>query len=675
MSAGAGGDEDLLRQIQANPTAPALDPVLAASLAPDAGTAVPAALLDTTGAAPPGSIPPSGVPIVPPPDFGPPAPSPTDALMAQQPPAPGGIPTRDPDKDFAPGVPSEAPGNVGAPAPLPGQPGYQPPAPPAAPGTTGDVTAAMDDASKAKTDADEAHRAELEGGQGEQDAKLEAATANREAAEEHIHRAQEIQDRYDQADKAAATQVAQTQQALKDFKFRDYWADKSSGQRVLSALAVALGGLGAGLTHTPNYALQILDKEMDDDHRMQVENLNKLTDADVVAHTGIADARAARTRANADLDMTSAAKKNLIAAQLEEGGARSTDANYKNVVASKVADMRAGAAADTVNAKKLYRSMNLEDQQKEALRKKDEAMTTNYLAHAAGTGGYAPKHKGGGAGGGGAGGASTAANAGELAKRIRLGVEENGVRRPLTQDEAIAAAAELHIPLNGKPSQTTLTSIMAGSKFNAEESRKDQRAGIAGDRMLSKEAESWKKENGVDQIAKTQRELGALQKEMADNPHNPLQQALAVEKAVSAARGGAASKQALSLALGHLGGTLDNAEATIQKMRNGEIGAKQMENFNGFINGQLGAAQNEGKKAYDSFNKYIETQPPEKKAALTAERGRIFSGLHGFGGNTGNGVSPEIVVKARAAVADPSRAPAVRAAAQKIIDQAGASGG
>lgn len=657
------------------------DDEILASLQPDEDR--PLSLADYEAAAAPGT-PALPSPVAPNPAAafeapmeGPPAPSPTDALMAQQPPAPGGIPARDPLQDAVPGVPRETPGNIGAPAPLPGAPGYTPPAADAAPGSTAAVGQSLDEQKVAREAGLAADEKTAEGGQEYQDTKLDAAVQHRQNVDAGIKHAEDIQARYDAADKAAAEQVAQTQAALKGFKFKDYWSDKSAGQRVLSALAVALGGFGAGLTHTPNYALQILDKEMDEDHVRQVEQLKQLSDQDVTAHTGIADARAARTRALADLTMADAQKDRLIAGQLEEAAARSTDANYKNVVAADVAKKREAAAAKDVEAQKMLRTMNLEDQVKAAQIDEMKARAEQARAHAAGTGGFVPRHGKTAGGGGGAGGGALATNAGELAKRIRMGVEENGTRRPLTQDEAIAAAAELHIPLNGKPSQTTLTSIMAGSKFNAEEARKDHRAGIADDRLLSKEAESWKKSNGIDSIAKTQRELGAVLNEVKTAPHNPLQQALAVEKAVSAARGGAASKQALQLALNHLGGKWDSIESMVQGARNGELGQAQMDNFIGFINNQLGTAQKEGKDAYDGFNKYIESQPAEKRAALTGERGRIFSGLHGFGGKAegGGGSSPELVAKARAAVNDPSRAPAVRAAAQKIIDQAGASGG
>jgi len=231
--------------------------------------------------------------------------------------------------------------------------------------------------------------------------------------------------------------------------------------------------------------------------------------------------------------------------------------------------------------------------------------------------------------GGADGGAGLGANAAELAKRIAAG--NNG--QPLSQAEMISAATELGIPLEAKAGRVSLATIAKESRFNADNARKD----ASGQGGATADVNKWAITNGIDAIGKSQRELGALQKELTDNAHNPLQQALAVEKAVSAARGGAASRQALALALQHLGGSLDNAEGIISKIRSGELSPGQMKNFTDFVNGQLGAAQQQGKDAYDNYQKYVASLPPEKQRAAKAQVGRLFSGFHGFGGKGGGG--------------------------------------
>jgi hypothetical protein len=210
---------------------------------------------------------------------------------------------------------------------------------------------------------------------------------------------------------------------------------------------------------------------------------------------------------------------------------------------------------------------------------------------------------------------------------------DTGAKRELTQAEKIHAASQLRIPITGKLSETTLKSINDGSVFNANQAIKQNRAGLQNERLLSQEATKWSAQNQLPAIAKKQQELGAVIDEINNAPHNPLQQALAVEKAVSSARGGAASKQALALALEHLGGKWDSIGAMVKGARNGELDSKQMDNFIGFMNNQLGTAQKEGKDKYDSFNKYVDSvQDPAKKKTLLDERSRLFSGMAGFGG-------------------------------------------
>jgi hypothetical protein len=580
---------------------------------------------DDTGAAPAGAVPPSDVDIVPPPDFGPPAPSPTDSI-AIPPPPPGGTPTRDPDKEWPPPVPREAPGMV----PLPGQGGT---APRGAPGPlvtapagnqpvgTADVANALGEQDKARKEREEADQRAAQGEASKTTAEADAATERREAAEESAKRAAKVNEMYDSADKAAQQHYAQAQEAFKNFKFKDYWADKSTAAKVASALGIALGALGSSLTHTSNAALEILNKDMDDDHRRQVEQLNQLSDEAIQAHTGIADTRVARQTALANLTMADAQKDKLIGARLTERAALLTDANSQNIAAASAAKFKEEAAGKEVEAQKMLRQLYLEDQVKAAQIEEEKARAAMYGAHAAGTGGFVPKHGKGSGGGGGAG-------SGAAYDAFRAAVLAAPDPNNIPNVGKLAAAAHL------KPNQIQgeISKIRS-----ADDTEKKKHAGAEADPALRTEVDAWRKQNGIDAISKQQRELTELQKQLKDNAHNPLQQALAVEKAVSAARGGAASKQALALALGHLGGSLDNAEAVVSKIKNGEMGEKQMENFRSFINGQLGSSQAAGKEAYDNFNKWAESQPEAKRPALLAERGRLFSGLAGFGGREGGG--------------------------------------
>ena len=375
-----------------------------------------------------------------------------------------------------------------------------------------------------------------------------------------------------------------------------------------------------------------------------------MKDEEVMQRTGLNDIRLARSKALADLTVNDAARDRLIATQLDQIAARQKTAEFAPGLAKFAAQLHQDATEKDALAKKQLVELNLklQDEQRKAHLDnasidEKEALTKLHNVQAAAGGFARTAHGHGGAGGGGGSATSVGQNAEELAKRIREGKDG----RPLTDDEIIHAATELHIPLAGKAGVVTLDKVRSVAKFDADAAIKAHRAGVQDERLDKTEADAWAKQNGLDAINKSQRELESLNKQLKDNANNPLNQALAVEKAVSAARGGAASKQALALALHHLGGSLDNAEGIINGWRNGTLGDKQKQNFLDFVNGQLGAAQKEGADKYADFNKYVESQPEAKRAALLAQRGRLFSGMHGFGG--GGAVDEGKVARAQAA--------------------------
>lgn len=581
------------------------------------------------------------------PDFGPPSPDPTDSIAATLPPAQTGIPTRDPLKDQVPAVPREAPGNVGSPAPLPGSaPGAT--APQGAAGATGEVSDALGRQQEARHAGEEAQGALDEAGQGRRDDEYLAAVDRRKAAEEHIKAAELVQKKYDIADAAATKQLAETQAALKNFKFRDFWADKTTGQFVLSALAAALGGFGAGLTKTPNYALKTLDKAMEDDHGKQVQQLKMLTDQEVMAHTGIADARAARTRAMADLTLADAQKDRLISSQLEEAAARSTDANYKNVVAADVAKRREAAAAKDVEAHKMLRSMNLEDQEKQARIGEINARTAMENSHAAGTGGFVPKHKGGSGGGG-----SSKAQQGAvtLSKEIEA-AKASGTPMPFAtmQERAVA----LGIPLNAKAGQTSLASVIADSsklaKAGYAENTNDLKgAGAVNDFVKTRLAGD--KELTAD--LKENQEVGkalALAKPGPDGNVSGVNFQQAIDATVKAATGLGARPGSIAVFQGSLGGVWDKVMRAIQHGETGQYTAHDVQVLNDALKKQ---------KAY------VDGNLRDKEAAYRTEFGehpttKGHEDAWGaelkarFGGHGGGGTSK--LAQAKAWLADPKNA-------------------
>lgn len=577
-------------------------------------------------------------------------------------PAPADLPVPGPPGMAPPptGIASVDPGavanniaSVGQP-PAPSAPTAVPPPSPAAPAAPAETPKQTDELKAAQTEEQKAREANDKATLDFQRAQEPAVHERERLANEQVAAQQasmrqqaEVQQRYQRAEDAANQQIAASQDAIKKFKFRDYFSDGEGGtnwvRKIGAALAAAAGAYGAGLTHGPNYALQILNKDMDDAHAHQVGELEKMKDEEVMQRTGLTDIGAARQKALADLTINDSARDKLVAAQLEQVADRQKTAEFAPGLVKAAAQLRQDAAAKDAAAKKALVELNLKLQDEGRKKELDTATINEKNAQA----GLAVAKTGKvHAGGGGGGGASVGANAEELARRIREGVDG----KPLTDDQIIHAATELHIPLAGKAGVVTLDKVRSVAKFDADATIKAHRAGVQDERLDKTEADAWAKQNGLDAINKSQRELESLNKQLKDNANNPLNQALAVEKAVSAARGGAASKQALALALHHLGGTLDNAEGIISGWKDGTLGDKQKQNFLDFVNGQLGAAQKEGAEKYEAFNKYVESQPAAKREALLGQRGRLFSGMHGFGG-AGGAVDEGKIARAKAAAA------------------------
>jgi hypothetical protein len=70
-----------------------------------------------------------------------------------------------------------------------------------------------------------------------------------------------------------------TQDEIGKFKFKDYWDDKTAGDKVVASLAIALGGIGGTLTGKfDNKALDIINKTIERDLDLQKLNYTRLKD-------------------------------------------------------------------------------------------------------------------------------------------------------------------------------------------------------------------------------------------------------------------------------------------------------------------------------------------------------------------------------------------------------------
>lgn len=391
-----------------------------------------------------------------------------------------------PDENaFPPPVPPEAPGMVPMPPPLPGAPpapGAKPPGAPASPKDAlaqadQDVRDAATGAATAREKADQAQITAAEGGADEAHAASNAAIDALANRQDEIDRTEKLQAQYDEADKKAQQAVDEAAKARKNFSFRSYWADKSSATRIASALFQALGAFGAGLTRGPNYALQILDKDMDDDHRMQVERLQQLSDDEVRARTGLADSREARKQALLQIQTNAAQGDAMIAAQLRAASAKSTDDNFKKNVDAFAAKLQQDSAQKLLEARAAVRNGIIKEQDDAAKRAEQEART-KYLNERAGH-----VARGTGAGGGGV--------TGDAVGALKQAIQEGKDGRPLTAAEIQARANELGIPAFAKAGRPSVEAITKSVAFVQGQGAKEDKAANA---EIDKRAEKTRAE-------------------------------------------------------------------------------------------------------------------------------------------------------------------------------------
>jgi hypothetical protein len=498
------------------------------------------------------------------------------------------------------------------------------------------------------------------------EAKRQADALAHTAAAEHLRREQEIADQVARAHAAAAAQVEKASDYLNEHRdLRDPRESWSTVDRIAAVVAMAFGTLGAGLQSVatgrtePNQAVAVINQRISSEIERQKENYRRASDAYVRARTGLRDVDDARRT-------------------LEDQENARDVAYHKDALAqaTELLDKQGVAAADIARDERIIELKKYLEASKEKAVKtqleneKLRAETELARARAAAA---AKKAKGAGAGGGGV--------PGDAVGRLKQFITEGVDGRAATPKEIQDKADELKIPAfakAGRPSVEAITKSVAfveglGAKKDAAAAKlglAQSKEGRQQQAQADKEADTWGKQNGLPDIAKKQRELGGLLKKLDDNKDNPVQQKLALEQAVSAARGGAASKQALALALESLGGTLDNAAGTIEHMVSGGFGGKQMQNFQSFINGQLGTAQKEGKDAFDNYDKFVAGQPAEKKAGLLAARARLFSGLHGFGAAAPK-ITPEVQGLIDRAHAEIAANGAHKASAQRLLEHYG----
>lgn len=123
----------------------------------------------------------------------------------------------------------------------------------------------------------------------------------------------------------------------------------STGEKVLKSIGLVLGGIGSGLTHQPNVALSLLNKQIDNDIKAQEMDLNKNQNLlrENFARTG--DIRLAR-------EATRVQQKDMLAMKLEQVENNSQDP-FVRQKAQLMRNQLALQNAQTVGQMQMWREM------------------------------------------------------------------------------------------------------------------------------------------------------------------------------------------------------------------------------------------------------------------------------------------------------------------------------
>lgn len=114
--------------------------------------------------------------------------------------------------------------------------------------------------------ASEANKAEIVGRQEASDLMQQQAVENQNREQSRHEYVKGFADKFQQA-------ADELSKPLPKVDPNRFWADKGTGSRVLGALAMAAGAFGSSITHTPNYAMELINKAVNDDIDAQKANI------------------------------------------------------------------------------------------------------------------------------------------------------------------------------------------------------------------------------------------------------------------------------------------------------------------------------------------------------------------------------------------------------------------
>jgi hypothetical protein len=295
---------------------------------------------------------------------------------------------------WPPEVPSEAPGMV--PRATPSAP-QQPQAPAAAPPVNVSQQTAQGYADQQQLGADDVAAQHKLG-----DVKAAAGNATADAMDADAQRRQDAADEQAQITQAANQKTQQwadraqgENEKFMKMDLHDYWADKSTGSKVLGGLAMILGAVGR-TDNSGNAGLNMINQAIERDFRMQQARIEKqkanVGAANEQYKAGLTEKEQALSDAKLkEAAATDAAAAKLAALRVRQGVPVEQAQNDADVVAlkQKANQLRLGTLKDV-------HSMNLEDAKLEIEKQKeaDERLKAEAYARKmgrVGTGGAAAK--------------------------------------------------------------------------------------------------------------------------------------------------------------------------------------------------------------------------------------------------------------------------------------------
>lgn len=153
--------------------------------------------------------------------------------------------------------------------------------------------------------------------------------------------AKNILDRHSQQWGALQTRIDQANEDIKNSKIDPdrYWNSKSTGQKIGSTIAMALGAFGASFSHTPNFVQEQINKAIDRDMESQKADLGKKENLVSQYMRQGHDLMASTQLAKAEL-------RDVASSKLAEKAAKYLGPEQQAAAAQQIADMRRQSVMD-----------------------------------------------------------------------------------------------------------------------------------------------------------------------------------------------------------------------------------------------------------------------------------------------------------------------------------------